>query len=576
MERLGSQRRLVLMVESQKMTLLDDGAFAAWVGEDSNGVVEPIYDVFLSFSGADRQPGRDLAAELRALGLQVFLDEDGIEPFASITDSIREALRASKTFVAYYSVDYANRPACQRELMAAFLAGQQEGNPCGRIMVINPESGTDHLRPIELADAKFALPTGGVVALARMVMKRAAGVEGSIGEVPPVECPHWSARLSCRVQNFTGRYRELWDLHTALHAMDYPLIQEAACGPFVSMCGLPGAGKTALVTAYAWRFAAAFPGGIYWLSLAGADLESKSFQEHYTRELRRVAFEIGADVVTVRDDRVADTVARHLRDSGSTSLWVIDDIPNGADAAVLALLALPADSGARTVFIGDEDAFRDLLPVVRVGPLPMVDAAVLLNGYRPPDNETDRNARDEVILALGSNAAALVAVGEHLRDRHGLSSYSSFAAELDATKHVGDAVFAGVRRLLDRMRPDELALLRLASRCGTEVLPVRLLTSLPSLAAIDVGTALKQMLFRSVACRADTVWRLDPLVVRAARDHRLRFQEIQEVPTSEIVEALAQFACTSGVTAREHEALRAMAEAVAVRLEGLGEDDLSR
>src|SRR6476620_5679319 len=157
------------------------------------GLLEPIYDVFLSFSGSDREAGRELAKELRALGLRVFLDEDMIQTFTSITNGIQESLRTAKALVAYYSADYAVRSACQSELMTAFLAGQQEGHPCGRIMVINPEPGTDHLRPIELADAKFVLPTIGARGLAQQIMKRAATLERSIGQVPPGRV-RWSPR----------------------------------------------------------------------------------------------------------------------------------------------------------------------------------------------------------------------------------------------------------------------------------------------------------------------------------------------------------------------------------------------
>ncbi|MFC4507855.1 MULTISPECIES: TIR domain-containing protein [Streptomyces] len=481
-------------------------------------MLQPIYDVFLSVSGADREPGRELAAELRALGLRVFVDEDRIEPFTSITASIQDALRTAKTLVAYYSADYAARPACQRELMTAFLAGQWEGDPCGRIMVINPEPGTDHLRPVQLADAKFALPATGVAEIARLVAKTATGIEGSIGEVPPATRPRWSARRSGCMRNFTGRYRELWDLHTALHAADFPLIQETARGPFVSVRGLPGAGKTALVTAYAWRFAAAFPGGIHWVSLAGANADPDALRERYTRELRRVAGEIDIDLRTVPDDHVADAVARRLRCAGAASLWVIDDMPDGLGPAVLDLLPLPAESGARTVLISEEDAFGDLFPVVRVGPLPVLDAVGLLDGYRLPDGDTDSQARNSVVLGLGGNAGALVAVGEHLRDRHGLSSYSSIAAEVDTVGDLANAVFGGVRRLLERMGPAELALLRLADRSGGNVFPARLLAALlPSLTTTEVGTALKRLSSRSAASRVGATWWLDPLVVRAAR-----------------------------------------------------------
>ncbi len=493
----------------------------------------PIYDIFLSFSGADRDPGRELAGALRTLGLRVFVDEDGIEPFTGITGGIQEALRTAKTLVAYYSADYAARSACQAELMTAFLAGQREGDPCGRIMVINPEPGTDHLRPVQLADARFALPTAGLAELARQVRTRAAKVERSIGDVPAVNRPRWSARRLCHVRNFSGRYRELWDLHTALHANDYPVIQETACGAFASVWGLPGAGKTALVTTYAWRFAAAFPGGVHWVSLARADPEPDALRERYTHELRRVAAEVAFDLEGVQDHLVIPSVAHGLRTSGSTSLWVVDDVPSGVDAAILDFLPFSADTGARTILIGEENAFRDLLPAVRVGPLALRDATALLNRYRPPDDQADRDARDKIIFDLGGNAGALVAAGEYLRDRHGLSSYSSLAADVDGVTHVTDTIFAGVRRLINQMSAEERALLRVAERSGIDIFPATHLSTLQRFDGVDVGAVLKRLLCRSVASREEALWRLDPLVVRAARD-RSEFRQAPGDPGPEV------------------------------------------
>ncbi|HEY4456495.1 MAG TPA: toll/interleukin-1 receptor domain-containing protein, partial [Pseudonocardiaceae bacterium] len=76
-----------------------------------DGLLAPRYDVFLSVCGPDRTAGRLVAKELRALGLRVFLDEDEIEPFTGISESIWSALGASKCLVAYYSAEYAVRSA---------------------------------------------------------------------------------------------------------------------------------------------------------------------------------------------------------------------------------------------------------------------------------------------------------------------------------------------------------------------------------------------------------------------------------------------------------------------------------
>jgi len=113
-----------------------------------------------------------LTAALHEYGLRVFVDEDDIDYFGGITDQIEHALRSSKTFVVYYSRTYPERPSCQLELTAAFLAGQAEGDPTRRILVINPESSEDHLFPAELSDARYVPASLALPEQARLIRDR--------------------------------------------------------------------------------------------------------------------------------------------------------------------------------------------------------------------------------------------------------------------------------------------------------------------------------------------------------------------------------------------------------------------
>src|ERR1022692_2983171 len=113
------------------------------------------YDIFLSHAWKDGALPQHIADALTAAGLRVWFDADEINDFASITRAVTEGLAKSKALVAYYSKTYPLRRACQWELTAAFLAGQTEGDPRRRVLVINPEKGAGHIHPIELRDAKF-------------------------------------------------------------------------------------------------------------------------------------------------------------------------------------------------------------------------------------------------------------------------------------------------------------------------------------------------------------------------------------------------------------------------------------
>jgi hypothetical protein len=66
--------------------------------------VEPNYDVFISYSWADRAAVEPLAQALRDQGLRMFVDDPEIEDFTRITATITDSLAASQVLLAYYSV----------------------------------------------------------------------------------------------------------------------------------------------------------------------------------------------------------------------------------------------------------------------------------------------------------------------------------------------------------------------------------------------------------------------------------------------------------------------------------------
>lgn len=494
---------------------------------------DAIYDVFLSFSGDDRNFGRALAGRLRSQGMVVFLDEDGIARSDSITERIDRALQGSKTLVAYYSASYGSRPACQHELMAAFLAAQREGAVRQRILVINPEPGTDHIHPIELADAKFALAEERTTDLTRWIVTKTREVNGPLGPPPPFEGHLWPFQLTPYVRRFFGRHRQLWSLHTELHASKYPVVSERAYGSFVSVRGLPGSGKTALVANYAWRFGAAFPGGVHWLSLAGADSRPDRLQSVYYSELRRACREVGMDLETVADRQLPSTVARMLGKTNTASLWIVDDLPHGCGPGDLDRLVLPAGCGAHTILVGQDDAFQDHLSVVHTGPLTPAEADEMLDWYRKPDDDVDRKSRQCLVRDLGGNPGPLVALGRYLRDRQGFSSYRTAADELTTKLRLRDAVFEDARRVVDLMGVDELALLDFVSRADLHEFPGRLIAAVPSFGAVDVGAVLSRLLSLSAATRNGTLWLLDPLTMRAAGE-RYQALGVKPIPEAEV------------------------------------------
>jgi hypothetical protein len=161
------------------------------------------------------------------------------------------------------------------EATAAFLAGERAGDPLRPIMVISPEAYEHHLRPVQWADTTFVrYPMPGddraMTALAEAVAAAAKSVNGTFGDIRFTERPLWYPDAAGGMPTFVGRYREQWELYSALHRVDFPLVTAVTDGPVVALTGLAGRGKSMLAAAYGWHFGAAFPGDVFRTDLSGA------------------------------------------------------------------------------------------------------------------------------------------------------------------------------------------------------------------------------------------------------------------------------------------------------------------
>ncbi len=386
----------------------------------------PSYDVFLSHSWSDGDRPRQIYEALTKAGLRVWFDATEIKEFTSITHAVTEGLARSKALLAYYSQTYPLRRACQWELTAAFLAARAEGDPRRRVMVINPQQTADHIHPIELRDAKFcAAPVGDGPALndlVQAIVERVTELEGPLPDIHPLSAPTWHGMTPLGSTRFIGRLREMWEVHSLLHAGDVPLIGNTpvATGGIGRISGLAGVGKSLLAEEYALHLGSAYPGGVFWLRAYGTDdaqttLAPEQREALRTDQMRQIAERLGIDTHEMKEEQqVEGALARKIAAEGKACLWIVDDLPSGLDGQTLRRWCAP-HALAHTLVTTRSGGYGSLLRGIDLSVLAPEEAYQLLTSRRVPAS-TDEEEQARLLaaclgyhpLALDVNASALL------------------------------------------------------------------------------------------------------------------------------------------------------------------------
>ncbi|MEV6622163.1 TIR domain-containing protein [Amycolatopsis sp. NPDC051106] len=464
------------------------------------------YDIFLSFTWADSVEVNALQDALENAGLRVFRDKE-IRRFEGITERLDDALADSKVLLAYYSRRFPTRYACQWELTSAFLAAQRLGDPRRRVLVVNPESDGNHIAPIELEDAAYA-------GRPKDDRERAATVQRIAEMVRAADTPLGSVRSTApvlprllRPRRFVGRYRQLWAIHSALHARELPATTPRTSAALAVVRGFAGLGKTSLAEQYAFLFRDAFSGGVRWLGLFGQD-DPVGALARFNEHVRAIAADLGADVGDLPPDQVRAVVARRIEAARQPQLWIIDDVPSELPAEVLDQLVMPT-SYVRTVLTTRSGNPDWPAPVVDLTGFSEDEGSALYTEIVGSDDPGELAAVRRLVERCGGHPIVLTSAVTALRDRRGAIDAAGFAEVLDEVKGTGvlaDAVAS--------CRPTAQRILRIAGAISRAPVPAELVRRV--LPGEPVEKAVAELARRALLIHLGTEWDIHALVRDAA------------------------------------------------------------
>jgi len=397
------------------------------------------YDIFLSHAWADGERPQQLADALTKAGLRVWFDAAEIKDFASITRAVTEGLAKSKALLAYYSKTYPLRRACQWELTAAYLAAQRDGDPRRRVLVINPEKGADHIHPSKLCDEKFLKAPntdGEMQQCVQAILKHVAQLSGLLADIHPLAAPNWYGMSPVGSTSFVGRLKEMWEVHSLLHAGDVAQITgaPAAAGGIGQVQGLGGVGKSLLAEEYALHFGAAYPGGVFWVRAYGNDdakaaLSPEEREALRANQVRGIAERLGVDTHGMTAEQIEGALAHKIAGEGKDCLWVVDDVPNGLDGEALRRWFAP-HALARTLVTTRSREYGSLAKGIDLWVLTPDEAFQLLTSRRKPAGKDEKEQARELAKDLGYHALALDVTASALLSSVAAEAFSDFRAKL--------------------------------------------------------------------------------------------------------------------------------------------------
>jgi tetratricopeptide (TPR) repeat protein len=397
------------------------------------------YDIFFSHSSLDHPPVKQIVEFLKSKGLKVWYDDKEISDYDEITKSIEVGLANSKILLAYYSPNYLQSRPCQYELTSALIAAHQLGNQPNRILVINPETTYDHIHPIELRDQSQPnryLVSKELGPLADIITKRVHRIDKVFGEIISRQKIRWYGKTGIGSRRFVGRVTTMWKIHSALHASSFYFISKSHTPAVAQIIGMGGIGKSLIAEEYALWFAAAFPGGIFWLNAFGND-DVKSAMKPEEREAERIrqfvniTIQYGIVPENKKPDELIAEFHKKIAQLDLPFLWVVDDVPSGMTRDELEKWLAPTGTQGRTLITTRTPSYNFLGTSIDLNPLDPDDALELLSMWIKPHDGEERTAAKRIATILGYHPLALDVTGSQLERSISATPFIDFERELE-------------------------------------------------------------------------------------------------------------------------------------------------
>lgn len=464
--------------------------------------------IFISYRRKDLDQLQPLLGTLEEEGVDYWLDQRDVEPFADFSDAVVAALSGAGAILAWYSRDYPQSRACQWEFTAAFLAAQQEADPFRRVLVINPETSDDHLllpqeiRGQNIRSAPAVGDAAGFKILAQEIATHLGKITSPFGQIRPGEKPPYYGRKITHSQRFVGRLKEFWTIHWALHNGSDRTITAAAPVHLVQLIGLGGMGKSMFTEEYAARYGWAYPGGIFWLDAYGADGKTPESMELFAplrhQQLEGIGRELGIDLNVVDKENLPYAIRRILEERGKAYLWIVDDLPAGLDLKELDRWLAPDTAHGKTLITTRTTSYNKRGTAVDLDKLDDNAAYRLLTRELELEELVEIEAAKGIVTDLGGHPLALELAAACLESYAGMMSFAEYRQMLanpddDALRMAEvftdmlpngheKSIAATMRHSLKQLGEEGLDFLRLAAQLSPAPIPASLVASTFALA----------------------------------------------------------------------------------------------